>query len=120
MDKTDLAKLIAETQQNQKKDFAVFENYMNQSVDLKKSTSAIQSDSSAMTFLKEIIDNVAKGIPSNLPIPQGDDETKIYAFLLENSSYIEKLGGVSIPSAGNADERLQEILQYIKNHESPG
>lgn len=114
MNKLELSDLIKKTQIAQQQDLKNFEQYMNQSVTLKKSSFEYQDDSEHI--IEEILKNVKDGVMSDIPIPENTTPMDIFSILLQNQDYIEKLSDLIFIEAKTSDERLNLLVKYLEAH----
>jgi hypothetical protein len=113
MNKLELSDLIKKTQTAQKQDLQDFEQYMNQSVTLKKSSSGYQDDSE--NIIKQILQNFSGGTISDIPIPENSTPMDMLSILLQNQDYIEKLSDLIFIEAKTSDERLELLVKYLED-----
>jgi hypothetical protein len=114
MNKLELSDLMKKTQTDQKEDLKKFEQYMNQSVTLKKSSIGYKDDS--VKIMEEILKNVKDGLTSDIPIPENTTPMDIFSILLQNQDYIEKLSDLIFIEAKTSDERLDLLVNYLEDH----
>ena len=114
MNKLELSDLIKKTQIAQKQDLQKFENYINQSVILKKSASGYKNDDE--NIIEQILKNFSDGVISNIPINENSTLLDMLSILLQNQDYIEKLSDIIFIEAKTSDERLELLVTYLEAH----
>lgn len=114
MNKLKLSDLIKKTQIAQKQDLQKFENYINQSVILKKSASGYKNDDE--NIIEQILKNFSDGVISNIPINENSTLLDMLSILLQNQDYIEKLSDIIFIEAKTSDERLELLVTYLEAH----
>jgi hypothetical protein len=112
MNKLELSDLIEKTQTAQKQDLQDFEQYMNQSVTLKKSSIGYKDDSAKI--IEDILQNVKDGVISDIPITENTTPMDMLSILLQNQDYIEKLSDLIFIEAKTSDERLELLVKYLE------
>jgi hypothetical protein len=112
MNKLELSDLIEKTQTAQKQDLQDFEQYMNQSVTLKKSSIGYKDDSAQI--IEDILQNVKDGVISDIPITENTTPMDMLSILLQNQDYIEKLSDLIFIEAKTSDERLELLVKYLE------
>lgn len=112
MSKVDLASLIADTQETEKKNLSDFESYMNQSTQMKKNLNDADDKGE---FIQQVINNNLAGDESSESPPDSSNGQKIWDILLSNSDYMSALDKLDLPQSMSADDRLASLVTYMQN-----
>ena len=109
----DLASLISETQKKQKTYLQAFKDYINQSVELKKSISGLSDEQ--LSFVAQAVESLAKGVEFNGNPPDDKSLEQLWKVLMDNKDYIKGLSSVVLPEPGTQEDAIKAIEAYMSS-----